>query len=307
VFRYGVSRVYLQQCGYVLSDAQSASNSMNLLLRTVKDSAIDPDAGRARWTTLVPMNVYCTLTRHRPEQLVLQDDPSFLPEYTMHPHDLSADFNLGFDLFSAYHSGDSQSLTPFGTQQSPSIPTAGAVGGLVLPSTSPLQHGEFRLKGDNDADSVSRTSDMFGTGGFLDLDEPDFTFGDDGGFIQLGYDEIMHRTPDVHGGAEMQSYTGVSARVRREHEQGRHAGAQVSLVVSSFVLCTAMALLYPMSSTGLIDPSSSLWVYTILPVLSVPWILTQTRFPTITWTLTCSSPAINTLRLHSGSPASTWR
>lgn len=45
---YGVSRVYLQQCGYVLSDAQNAHNTMVLMLRTVKNYALDPDAGKAR-------------------------------------------------------------------------------------------------------------------------------------------------------------------------------------------------------------------------------------------------------------------
>jgi meiotic recombination protein REC8 len=38
----------LQQCGYVLSDAQSAHNTMLMMLRTVKDLALDPDAGKAR-------------------------------------------------------------------------------------------------------------------------------------------------------------------------------------------------------------------------------------------------------------------
>jgi meiotic recombination protein REC8 len=45
---YGVSRVYLQQCGYVLSDAENAHNAMRTMLRTVKNLALDPDAGKAR-------------------------------------------------------------------------------------------------------------------------------------------------------------------------------------------------------------------------------------------------------------------
>jgi len=43
-----VSRVYLQQCGYVLADAQSAHNTMMLTLRSVTNHALDPDAGKAR-------------------------------------------------------------------------------------------------------------------------------------------------------------------------------------------------------------------------------------------------------------------
>ncbi|TKA65669.1 hypothetical protein B0A49_04986 [Cryomyces minteri] len=44
---YGVSRVYSQQCGYVLVDAQTAQNSMRALLRVIKTAELDPEVGRA--------------------------------------------------------------------------------------------------------------------------------------------------------------------------------------------------------------------------------------------------------------------
>jgi meiotic recombination protein REC8 len=40
--------VYLQQCGYILADAQNAQNAMLMLMRTVENHALDPDAGKAR-------------------------------------------------------------------------------------------------------------------------------------------------------------------------------------------------------------------------------------------------------------------
>lgn len=43
-----MSRVYLQQCGYVLADAQNAHNTMMLMLRSVQNYGLDPDAGKAR-------------------------------------------------------------------------------------------------------------------------------------------------------------------------------------------------------------------------------------------------------------------
>lgn len=46
---YGVSRVYSQQCGYVLMDAQNAQNSMKALLKVVRTAELDPDAGKARY------------------------------------------------------------------------------------------------------------------------------------------------------------------------------------------------------------------------------------------------------------------
>lgn len=45
---YGVSRVFSQQCGYVLSDAQIAQSNMRALLKAVRTSELDPNAGKAR-------------------------------------------------------------------------------------------------------------------------------------------------------------------------------------------------------------------------------------------------------------------
>ena len=47
--RYGVSRVFLQQSRYALSDAQMAQANMNALLKAVRTSALDPNAGKARY------------------------------------------------------------------------------------------------------------------------------------------------------------------------------------------------------------------------------------------------------------------
>lgn len=58
--------------------------------------------------------------------------------------------------------------------------------------------------------------------------EPDFTFGDDGDIIDLDVRKPSPRTPGVMGRVPVQSDTGVSSRVRKEHEEGRDARAQVS-------------------------------------------------------------------------------
>lgn len=48
---YGVACVYAQQCGYILSDAQTAHNNMRVLLEAVRTADIDPNAGKARYKT----------------------------------------------------------------------------------------------------------------------------------------------------------------------------------------------------------------------------------------------------------------
>ncbi|KAF1851937.1 uncharacterized protein K460DRAFT_392110 [Cucurbitaria berberidis CBS 394.84] len=205
---YGVSRVYMQQCGYVLSDAQTAHNTMRMMLRTVKDTALDWNAGQAR-----------------PGLLVLPDDPSFLPEFALPLPELLADLDLGFSL-DITHDDESQSLTPFGSQQ-PQCSYPSEIGGLILPTSSPGMPGEFRLEGDNGPGSIDRPSGMFDAGNMLEMLEPDFMFGDDGDLIDLTAGNAIVVTPGVPGGSTMHSDAGASARVRREHEEGRGADAQL--------------------------------------------------------------------------------
>jgi hypothetical protein len=46
--RYGVSRVYNQQCGYTLLDVQAMHDKMRTMLRSVAAGGLDPSAGKAR-------------------------------------------------------------------------------------------------------------------------------------------------------------------------------------------------------------------------------------------------------------------
>lgn len=43
--RYGVTRVYSQQCGYVLNDAEAAKNNMRLMLNVMRTSALEAEGG----------------------------------------------------------------------------------------------------------------------------------------------------------------------------------------------------------------------------------------------------------------------
>ncbi|KAJ4140107.1 R8 protein [Fusarium equiseti] len=70
---YGISRVYSQQCHYVLSDAEKTQSNMMMLFRAMNTNETDPSAGKAK--------------RH---QITLQDDPSFDPLSTVPKLDLLA-------------------------------------------------------------------------------------------------------------------------------------------------------------------------------------------------------------------------
>ncbi|KAF2263388.1 hypothetical protein CC78DRAFT_581477 [Lojkania enalia] len=205
---FGVSRVYSQQCGYVLADAHNAHSAIHMMLKAVNNAGLDPEAGKAK-----------------PEQLVLQDDPFFLPDYILPPPELLADLNLPM-LLETPRSGESQSLTPFASQHDSS--TAGPVGGLILPSSSPRPMGEFRVKGDNGP------GDIVGPGDFPEdednvglLEEPDFDFDEHGNFIEITRSEPVLCTPTAPLGGPIPSDAGASARVRQEHEEGHSAGIQL--------------------------------------------------------------------------------
>ncbi|KAM5443217.1 R8 protein [Microsporum ferrugineum] len=60
---YGVSKVYHQQCGYALIDAEATRERMRAMLKVINNTGLDPDAGKAR-----------------PDQIMLPHDPAFIPE-----------------------------------------------------------------------------------------------------------------------------------------------------------------------------------------------------------------------------------
>ena len=50
--RYGVARVYSQQCGYVLTDVEAARNSMRAMFKSLKTSELDEQGHKGRWANI---------------------------------------------------------------------------------------------------------------------------------------------------------------------------------------------------------------------------------------------------------------
>ncbi|OQN96453.1 hypothetical protein B0A48_17509 [Cryoendolithus antarcticus] len=131
---YGVTRVYAQQCGYVLTDAENAKNNMRATLKIMRTSQLDAEGGN----------------NARADQLVLQDDPNFLPEL-----DLLA---LNFDAQMA-GMGDSQRSTLSPRSSQLTAPFAD-IGGILIPQSDssfaggPVGGGRaFSVLGDSGAGS----------------------------------------------------------------------------------------------------------------------------------------------------------
>ena len=180
-------------------------------------------------------------TASRPDQLMLPDDPSFLPEFAMPPLELLAELDLGPPLPPIRASGESQSLTPFAEQYDPSTPAPAA--GLILPTSSSVGPGGFVLQG-NGPSSIGGPADFADDemiGEWLEvqyeryilnvheyIDAPDFTFDENGELVDLTEANLTQGTPSVRGGSNMHSDAGASARVRQDHEDGLHGGVEVS-------------------------------------------------------------------------------
>jgi hypothetical protein len=228
---------------------------------------------------------------------MFEDDPSFLPELALPPPELLAELDHNFNLDIA-RSGDSQTLTPFGSQQTRSSSHADPIGGLVLPTSSPVMAAEFRLEGDDGVGSVGGRSTMLGAGETLELEDPDFMIGDSGEIIPFTPRRKVPRTPARTAGATMSGDAGASTRVRKEHEEGQQAGSQVSFAAFSHVFshcnispqsCGQTSLLSleasditPHYLTAIAQAQSIGWLWR-LPVAVFAWCL----FPYLCLCLSC--------------------
>ncbi|KAI9716762.1 MAG: hypothetical protein M1812_005102 [Candelaria pacifica] len=211
---YGVSRVYLQQCGYVLADAQSAQNNIKALLRVVRSPALDMDA-----------------TGTRPDQLLIQDDPAFLAETAL--PGLGIDF-ANLELISSTASLRSSLLSPGSphSSQTSNHSAEDSLLGLIIPSTDTggfVDVGGFTLPRD-ELESF-HGNDYTNLGGpVLEDDsffpEVDFEFDADGNQRDVGVAERERRQLAAgYGRAMLGSDSAASGgQVRREHEEATRAG-----------------------------------------------------------------------------------
>lgn len=156
--------------------------------------------------------------------------------------------NLGLN-FDVTHSGESQSLTPFGSQHSQSSTHGSILGGLVLPSSSPAPTGRFNRKVNDDQLAFAALLDTHTS---FQISDPEFTFDDDGALIEGPSVQTAVKTPMALVKAPMLSDSDISAKVRQDYEEGQMGGAQVSFTAIS---CHVLAL----ASLGCRMPM--LWFY----------------------------------------------
>ncbi|KAI4848669.1 hypothetical protein E4T44_03805 [Aureobasidium sp. EXF-8845] len=127
---YGVSRVYGEQCNFVLKDAQVEQNKIRTLLRSLHAAPIELDGKH----------------KVKPIQLLLEDDPNFIPELAW-----GIDFDPFHDVL-GFTSGEGSS--PRSSLLSPHAAVSSALGSehhmdpaldLIIPGSSSVGGGGFGL------------------------------------------------------------------------------------------------------------------------------------------------------------------
>ena len=176
-----------------------------------------------RGTSNAHGNQVALLTKYSPDQLVLEDDPAFLPDLQGLDIDLSA---LGISTLES--SRFSSILSPHSQRSSLSIKRAGdaSILGLILPSSDTGGVGDFGgfgLPGDDRAlarPSSIRPSLLEDEDEGFNLD-PGFTIGADGNLTVTGEDQP--RLTPAAAEARVGSVSAATARIRQELEEGRQA------------------------------------------------------------------------------------
>ncbi|KAH8131808.1 hypothetical protein FP744_10003284 [Trichoderma asperellum] len=139
---YGVSRVFEQQCAYVLTDAEKTQSDMVTFFRIIQTSETDPRAGKTKR-----------------QNIILQDDPAFDP-FTSLPNLNLLQWDKDFVLFPSQGSSSKFSqMTPLataGSQGSFSPRHRSALINLELPPSS-QSAASCRLPSD-----FGRLSPLFG-------------------------------------------------------------------------------------------------------------------------------------------------
>ncbi|KAI7207265.1 hypothetical protein KC343_g6614 [Hortaea werneckii] len=191
---YGVARVYNQQCGYVLNDAETAKNQMRAMFKTMKISGLEDEGGH----------------KGRSDQLVLQEDPNFLPDVDLLPVDLD---QLNLDVSTLAEDSLRSTLSPHNSQISLS---SQPIGGLPIRGVSSSAGGGSIAGG--------RGFSMQDGSGFGARAEPAAMLEDD--FFEVAPDGTMlfsdARQPvGPVAGADRTDLGSVSSQIRREHAGGR--------------------------------------------------------------------------------------
>jgi meiotic recombination protein REC8, fungi type len=124
-----MTRVYSQQCTYVLTDAQATYTSLKSTSSGKKSADLDIPSRKARYVTHFPWTVQQAQIFRR-EDLVLHDDPAFLPDINLPLIDIEQLLLQDVHKLNTSNTQD----TVLSSRKGSSVFQSGDDIGLVLPS-----------------------------------------------------------------------------------------------------------------------------------------------------------------------------
>ncbi|EXJ63597.1 uncharacterized protein A1O5_11358 [Cladophialophora psammophila CBS 110553] len=200
---FGVSRVFQQQCGYVLMDITSLRDRMRETEHVFKEMEFDPHVGKTR-----------------PEQLSLAEDPYFIPDLDIY-FDLSA---FGFSPETSTSSGSASStLTLPSSQRSHTSPDEAEELGLEIPlfDTPVAGFGGFDVPFGEGTSSVAQTANRADPPSIFEepavIDDPLFDVDEDGFLHPAISDSLLGLQLPSDAGLPLPSDAGASDRGGRVH------------------------------------------------------------------------------------------
>ncbi|ESZ91470.1 hypothetical protein SBOR_8131 [Sclerotinia borealis F-4128] len=204
---YGVSRVYGQQVGYVLSDTIHVEQGLRGLGKKMVGS-LDLEGVKVK-----------------PAQLMLMDDPAFDPDVPL--PGLIPDYDLNIDAYQSQNRDSQISLSIHSRERGSSISSSQGASIMGLNFSSSLNGGGYQLPlNDPFAKSSAQKSaahgDVFHDEAILFEDDNIFEFDQDGNFRDLTAQEIAsRRAASTIIVPRFGSDSAASARVRKEHDDAR--------------------------------------------------------------------------------------
>lgn len=199
----------------MLHDAEAAKNSLRDVFKVKRTSALEPEGaqkGRLVSVAVTCCHEECADNHSSADQLILQDDPNFLPDFDLMPLDLG---RLDFDTPTA---GESQreTLTPYGSQHTPDWQQHS--GGLILPqSVSSIVGGPVGGFGSFGRRGDSGVGSRYEHAALLD-DDLGLSFDPEGDVAMVAGPVRQPAGPAIRG--ERTDPGSVSSIVRREHQRG---------------------------------------------------------------------------------------
>ncbi|KAL8723125.1 MAG: hypothetical protein Q9225_000529 [Loekoesia sp. 1 TL-2023] len=186
--------------------------NMMTLSRLLKTASLDPNAGKAR-----------------PDQLILEDDPAFVPDMVLPGLDIDL---AALDISTDASSRRTSILSPHSQRTSLSSQHTSdeSALGLIIPSSEGGGAGDLGgfIVPSSEQASVRRSAGVNYLFGEAEDDfnlDPDFMFDNDGNMIDIGDDVPPVQAEQVLPAAgRIRSDSGASAQVRRELQEGLEAG-----------------------------------------------------------------------------------